>query len=101
MISLLSLVALVCLLIAQVPALMVRDNLRVFRTPKVLSGRDTPQAVSVLIPARDEGNTIEASVSAALAGEGVEVEVLVLDDRSQDATAEIVQAMARSDRRVR
>jgi hypothetical protein len=101
MISLLSLVALVSLLMALVPALMVRDNLRVFRAPKVLPGRGTPQAVSVLIPARDEENTIEASVSAALAGEGVEVEVLVLDDRSRDATAEIVQAMARSDRRVR
>ena len=44
---------------------------------------------------------IEASVSAALASRGVELEVLVLDDRSEDATAGIVRNLSRVDGRVR
>ncbi len=58
--------------------------------------------VSVLIPARDEAGNIEAAVRAALdAGEGVRVEVVVLDDHSTDGTAEIVQRLAEGDARVR
>ena len=51
----------------------------------------------MLIPARDEEDAIEASVAAALASRDVEVEVVVLDDHSRDATAAIVAAMARRD----
>lgn len=50
--------------------------------------------VSVLIPARDEEAGIHASVSAALASIGVEVEVVVLDDHSTDQTAAIVQGLS-------
>ncbi|KAA1257845.1 4,4'-diaponeurosporenoate glycosyltransferase [Rubripirellula obstinata] len=52
------------------------------------------EKVSVLIPARDEESGILASVSAALASEGVEVEVVVLDDHSTDNTAAIVQGLS-------
>ena len=50
--------------------------------------------VSVLIPARDEEAGIFASASAALASQGVEVEVIVLDDHSTDDTAAIVQSLS-------
>lgn len=57
--------------------------------------------VSVLIPARDEEANIRASVEAALASSGVEVEVVVLDDHSTDRTAAIVRRLAEADDRVR
>jgi glycosyltransferase involved in cell wall biosynthesis len=58
--------------------------------------------VSVLIPARNEERSINSSVAAALASVGVdELEVLVLDDHSQDATSAIVHRIAAADTRVR
>jgi hypothetical protein len=55
----------------------------------------------VLIPARDEERTIGPAVQAVLASRGVELEVLVLDDHSEDATADVVSAIAGRDSRVR
>jgi hypothetical protein len=90
------------IVLAFITTSLVRANLRVFRpVPRVSRHGIAPPAVAVLIPARDEEAAIEAAVSAALGSRGVDVEVLVLDDRSEDATAEIVQAMARRDDRVR
>lgn len=57
--------------------------------------------VSVLIPARDEAANIAACVGAVLAGHGVAVEVVVMDDGSRDATAAIVEGLAAADPRVR
>lgn len=51
--------------------------------------------VSVLIPARDEAAVIARAVSSVLAQAGVpNMEVLVLDDRSTDDTAAVVNAIA-------
>lgn len=61
---------------------------------------DLPQ-VSVLIPARDEGLRLEATLRHVLSSEQVELEVIVLDDQSKDNTAEIVQALGRMDQRVK
>jgi cellulose synthase/poly-beta-1,6-N-acetylglucosamine synthase-like glycosyltransferase len=58
-------------------------------------------SVAVLIPARDEAARIEACLDAALASEGVDFEVIVLDDQSTDETAEIVRRRAASDARLR
>jgi glycosyltransferase involved in cell wall biosynthesis len=55
----------------------------------------------VLIPARNEEANIAAAVRSVLQSEGVELEVIVLDDGSTDRTAEIVRALARTDPRVR
>lgn len=63
-------------------------------------GEDTPR-VSVLIPARDEEETIRACLEGVLAQDAEIQEILVLDDRSTDATAEIVDAVAAVDSRVR
>ncbi|MGO4388439.1 glycosyltransferase family 2 protein [Microvirga sp. 2YAF29] len=63
-----------------------------------------PQAgtfVSILIPARNEAQNIGGALDAALASTGTEIEVLVIDDGSTDATAEIVKAYAAHDPRVR
>ncbi len=57
--------------------------------------------VSVLIPARDEAAAIGPAVRSVLASEQVTLELIVLDDHSQDATAAEVLRLAASDRRVR
>ncbi len=58
--------------------------------------------VSVLIPARNEEDAIAHSVRAVLASaDGVEVEVVVMDDDSTDRTAEVVKELAQNDPRVR
>lgn len=106
--------AIVSLIIACLPALMFVKNLPAFLFP--ISARDVhagnaesyetsrlgvSRGVSVLIPARDEEAGIAASVAAALANQGVDLEVLVLDDHSTDRTAEIVQQIGDADPRVR
>ena len=60
-----------------------------------------PPSVSVLIPARDEEGGIGKCLESVLASKRVKVEVVVLDDDSTDATAEIVDAFCESDDRVR
>ncbi len=60
-----------------------------------------PTAVSVLIPARNEEDTIGQAVSAVLLSQGVDFEVLVLDDRSSGKTAATVTSMAEGDDRIR
>jgi glycosyltransferase involved in cell wall biosynthesis len=60
-----------------------------------------PDAVSVLIPARNEERAIAASLESLLASRGVAIEIIVLDDGSTDRTAAIVLGFAARDPRVR
>ena len=53
-------------------------------------GRDSPR-LSVLIPARDEAARIGHCLHSVRAQQGVDFEVLVLDDRSSDGTAQVVE----------
>lgn len=80
---------------------MVLRNLCVFRPPCRATGSGIRPRISVLIPARDEAATISQCMNAALRSEGVEVEVVVLDDHSSDATADVVLAVHGRDTRVR
>ena len=57
--------------------------------------------VSVLIPAYNEENVIATSVTAALAADYPNLEVLVLDDGSTDGTEAAAQHAAGGDRRCR
>jgi len=76
-------------------------NLHRMRTPPV----DPPvvgERVSVLVPARDEAERIGPCLVALLASQRLrDLEVLVLDDGSTDATAEVVRRTAQGDGRVR
>ncbi|EWY37949.1 glycosyl transferase [Skermanella stibiiresistens SB22] len=86
----------VCAWLAIVPAVMTIWNLLLYRPPP----RQGEQAsLSVLIPARNEADKIEASVRSALSNTGVDLEVVVLDDHSTDGTADVVRAIG--DPRVR
>lgn len=91
--------AIACFTLAAIYAVVTLANLAIFGVPGRPAGR--LPAVSVLIPARDEADNIGPALDAALASEGVETEILVMDDGSTDATAEIVAACAARDPRVR
>ena len=57
--------------------------------------------VSICIPARNEAAGIADCVGAALAQDYANFEVLVCDDRSEDATAEEAKRAAKDDQRFR
>jgi len=57
--------------------------------------------VSIVIAARDEQARIENTVRHLRAQQGVEIEVIVVDDRSTDRTAEILERLAAEDPRVK
>ena len=93
-----NIVAWIILALALIPCALFLWNLVLYRRPA--SGRSL-EPVSILIPARNEEQSIEACVRAALASERVDIEVIVLDDNSSDATAQIVERMAGEDPRLR
>lgn len=96
--TLLILAAVGCLL-AALPAVLTLANLRLYQPPPLVPQRR--EAVSVLIPARNEEAGIGAAIESVLANVGVPFELLVLDDQSEDRTAQIVQEAAAKDRRVK
>ncbi|BDX35081.1 glycosyl transferase [Mycobacterium antarcticum] len=58
--------------------------------------------VSLLVPARDEAHRIAPTIRSLLGQRGLtDVEVVVLDDRSTDGTADVVRRVAGSDPRLR
>jgi len=86
---------------AALPATLTFANLRAFRrTPQPPPGGELPR-VSVLVPARNEERAIARLCSDVLASQGVDLELVILDDDSHDATAEIVAGIAADDPRVR
>ena len=56
--------------------------------------------ISVVIPAFNAEATIERAVDSVLGQEGVDLEVIVVDDGSTDGTVEIIEFLARRDSRV-
>ncbi len=79
---------------------MAMVNLRAYRPPPPADLSARPR-MSVLIPARDEEANIGAVLDSVLASQGVEIEVVVLDDGSRDGTGDIVRTVAARDPRVR
>ena len=59
-----------------------------------------PIRCSVVLAARDEAARIESTVRHLLAQTGVQVEIIVVDDRSTDRTSEILQRLAAEDTRL-
>lgn len=62
-------------------------------TPPDTSGAPLPK-VSVVMAARDEASCIEPALRSLLAQEGVDLEIVVVDDQSSDDTLKIAQRIA-------
>lgn len=69
-------------------------------TLETLKEQVTPARCSVVIAARDEEARIEQTVRHLLAQRGVELEIIVVDDRSADGTGEILRRLAKDDARL-
>lgn len=74
-------------------------NLRSMPRLRPGAGRSSSATVSLLVPARDEAETIGACLESLVAQDCGRVEIVVLDDQSTDDTAAIVRSFA--DRGVR
>src|ERR1041385_5172030 len=69
-------------------------NLNVVRTlQSARGGLENPPHVSILVPARNEERIIERTVRAFLAQDYPHFEVIVVDDRSTDATPQILASI--------
>ncbi|HMB74320.1 MAG TPA: glycosyltransferase family 2 protein [Gammaproteobacteria bacterium] len=87
------------LLLAGIPAVLTCWNLSILLSPRRASAG--MRRVSVLIPARNEAGNIGAAIDAVLADRSAEIELIVLDDDSVDATAAVVRDRAHRDPRIR
>jgi chlorobactene glucosyltransferase len=63
--------------------------------------REEMPVLSVVVPARNEQRSIERCVRSLLAQTLAEYELIVVDDRSEDRTGEILERLAREDARLR
>lgn len=73
----------------------------VWRWPRGRADGRLPGRVSALIPARNEVQTLEVCVRAALDGTHAPDEILVYDDGSSDGTGALVERLAAEDPRIR
>jgi chlorobactene glucosyltransferase len=77
-------------------------NLKNLKTVDINSKVPQPAPlISVLVPARDEEDNIRACVESLQKQDYPNFEILVLDDNSTDATADIVMELAAKDKRIR
>jgi len=85
--------------LALIPATLYLVNLHFYRPPP--APNDVLPPVSLLIPARNEERTLAHALESALATRGIEFEIVVLNDHSEDRTADIVREFVAKDARVR
>ena len=77
-------------------------NLKSIRSPRVTSAvPENPPLISVLIPARNEEDNIATCLESLQKQDYPNFEIIVLDDNSEDRTAEIVSELAKRDERIR
>ena len=73
---------------------VVSVNLWSFRRNRLRGGPAAPVRVSVLVPARNEEATLPVLLPSVLAQRGVEFEVVVVDDASEDGTWAVLERHA-------
>lgn len=101
---LITILTMTVLLLALLPTLMFAKNLQLYRPASKSEANLAAaqrEAISVLIPARNEAAGIATTLEYLLKSDHADFEIVILDDHSEDDTAEIVKAFADRDRRVR
>jgi glycosyltransferase involved in cell wall biosynthesis len=86
-------------------ALMAVFEIAVVRTGiarllPVTSPAEPAPRLSVVIPARNEELDIETALRSVLSQQGVNLQVIVVNDNSTDSTGEIVERLAKEDSRI-
>lgn len=71
----------------------IKQNLFYFTKDKNITDTDLP-TVSVLIPARDEDENLSECINSVLSSDYPKLEIIVLDDCSQDKSSEIIRSFA-------
>ena len=84
---------------------MFVGTVRVVRNVPLLARSDAPSPptwpkLSIVIPACNEAASLEAALCSVLEQDYPELEIILIDDRSTDGTAAIVDRMAQADRRI-
>lgn len=81
---------------------LIRTIINLWLVPRLDDGAETRgPLVSVVIPARNEAGSIERTVRGFLAQTWESLEIIVVDDRSSDATGSILRSIAAEDPRLR
>jgi glycosyltransferase involved in cell wall biosynthesis len=91
--------ALVMLAVVIPFAVLVRHRGSIPKLPDTRPPSTLPR-LSVIVPARDEAGAIRRAVGSLLAQEYADLEVVVVDDRSRDATGDVIRELAANDPRV-
>src|SRR5438876_9454886 len=81
-------------------ALLVRRRNAIPRLPAPARSVMLPR-LSVVVPARDEASGIGRAVESLLAQDYPDLEIIVVDDRSSDATGAVLAKLAARDSRIR
>jgi glycosyltransferase involved in cell wall biosynthesis len=84
-----------------IPLWLIITCWRLKRLATRLPAPETWPVVSVVVPARDEGQKIEQALSSLLAIDYPILEIIAIDDRSQDTTGEVMDRLAARDARLR
>jgi len=79
--------------------LLIRHRNAIPRLPAMPETATLPR-LSVVVPARDEGSTIGRAVGSLLAQDYPDLEIIVVDDRSSDATGDVLRELAAKDTRL-
>lgn len=69
------------------------------KLPVARAGAVLPR-LSVIVPARDEASALGRALGSVLAQDYPELEIIVVDDRSSDATGEVLRELAARDSRL-
>jgi glycosyltransferase involved in cell wall biosynthesis len=91
--------ALVFLAVVVPFVLLVRHRNAIPKLPAPTAAVTLPR-LSVVVPARDEAAAIGRAVGSLLAQDYPDLEIIVVDDRSSDATGDVVRGLAAKDPRV-
>lgn len=80
-------------IIGLVSVYSIKKNIYYFDKGKNITDTDLP-TVSVLIPARDEDENLSECINSVLSSDYPKLEIIVLDDCSQDKSSEIIRSFA-------